>query len=353
MADHTEHLLNCYISNILSGNIPVDISELAQKDNNIIESQFYQMARQINEAHEFYLQLASGNLNYKGAPGNVFLGPAKDLQSSLRHLLWQLERVAQGDYSNRVEFLGDFSKTFNIFIEQVELREDYQRKATMLEKSNLEQKNYLLARQLEQQLAHYEKLKQVYQKIRGIRHDLKNHFFAMDELLRRKDIEGTRDYLHSFMSDIYGPGYTIFDTQNPILDALLTDKYAAAIQAGIKVETDISIKPQIPIDNVDWCILFGNTLDNAIEACQCLESDDKKITIKMLSRRNLLNIMVRNTALPPVKGKNGFYETSKKEKTEHGMGLTNISDMVTKYDGAMETSYEEGNFTLTCMLCGV
>lgn len=350
---HQAERLDPYIRQILSGRLPVDLSELEQMDKNTFELHIYEMIRQLNEVYEFYDQLSQGNLQHSASPGNALLGPAKDLQASLRHLLWQVERVAQGDYNNRVEFLGDFSKAFNIYIEQVALREEYQKKVTLLEKNNLEQKNRILSGQLEQQLAHYEKLKQVYQKIRGIRHDLKNHFFALDELLSHKDIEGAQDYLHSFMSDIFNANYRIYDTQNPILDALLTEKLAWALQAGIQIDTDITIRPDIHIDNVDLCILFGNALDNAIEACRCLNDADKKITIKMLTRKSLLNVVIRNTALPPVKGTNGFYETSKQDKLNHGLGLTNISEVVTKYDGAVQTEYKDGYFTLTCMLCGV
>lgn len=353
MKNYGGDILDRQVTNILAGKLPVNLSEVEQIEKTTFETHVYEMIKQINEAQAYYLELAHGNLNHHGAPGNPFLGPAKDLQASLRHMLWQVERVSKGDYNNKVEFLGDFSKAFNIYIEQVALRESYQKKVTELEKNNLEQENRLLAGQLEQQLAHYEKLKQVYQKIKGIRHDLKNHFFSMDELLNRGDIEGAQDYLHSFMPEIYGSSYMIFDTQNPILDALLTDKFAAATQAGIKVDTDISIKPQIPIKNVDWCILFGNALDNAIEACGCLEGEAKHILIKMLSRKSLLNIVVKNTARPPVKGKNSFYETSKQDKKNHGLGLTNMNEVVMKYDGAMQTEYKEGEFTLTCVLCGV
>lgn len=353
MEKHTKDRLDLCITNMLRGRLPMDLTELEQAEKSDFENHVYQMIKQVNEAHEFFSQLVQGNLDYIGPSDNVFLGPAKDLQSSLRHILWQVERVAQGDYSNRVEFLGDFSKGFNIYIEQVALRENFQKEAALLTKSNLEQENRILAGQLEQQLSHYEKLKHVYQKIIGVKHDLKNHFFVLDELLGRKDIDGADQYLHSFMSDILDTSYRIFDTQNPIFDALLTEKYCAATNAGIKVDTHITVKPNIQIDNIDWCILLGNALDNAIEACELLENIDKKITIKVISRKGLLNIAVKNTALPPAMGENGFYKTSKTDGANHGLGLSNISEVVAKYDGVLNAEYEDGYFTLTCMLCNV
>lgn len=353
MTDHTEHVLHQCIAEMLSGKMPMDISELEDTEESRLESAFTEMIRQINESYEFSLQLTHGNLKCKPPSYNVLAGPVKDLQSNLRHLLWQVERVAHGDYSHKVEFLGDFSEAFNIYIEQVALREEYQKKVALLEKNNLEQKNQILMMQLDQQLAHYENLKRVYKKIGSVKHDLKNHFFAMDNLLNRKDIKGIRQYLNAMASSIQSDQYTIYDTQNPIFDALLTEKAAIAVQAGIEIDTELAMSPNVKIDNVDWCILLGNALDNAIEACQALDNDNKQIKLKAVSVKNMLNFAIKNTALPPVKTTNGFYETSKEDKANHGLGLTNISDVVHKYDGAIQTEYKDGYFTLICILCGV
>jgi diguanylate cyclase (GGDEF)-like protein len=44
----------------------------------------------------------------------------KNLQATLRHLTWQTGQIAKGDFSQRVEFLGDFSHSFNWMVEQLE-----------------------------------------------------------------------------------------------------------------------------------------------------------------------------------------------------------------------------------------
>jgi diguanylate cyclase (GGDEF)-like protein len=44
----------------------------------------------------------------------------KNLQATLRHLAWQTGQIAKGDFSQRVEFLGDFSHSFNLMVEQLE-----------------------------------------------------------------------------------------------------------------------------------------------------------------------------------------------------------------------------------------
>ncbi len=101
--------------------------------------------RMVNEARDFARALGSGNLSVPPpAPLNEFAAPLKGLHASLRHLTWQSQQVALGDYSQRVDFMGDFSVAFNAMIVQLEERqnalvEEIERgreKAQALEQSN-------------------------------------------------------------------------------------------------------------------------------------------------------------------------------------------------------------------------
>ncbi len=66
-----------------------------------------------NEAREFILALASGNLEVTPPPRNLLAAPFKQLHAGLKHLSWQTRRIADGDFSQRVHFMGDFSTAFN------------------------------------------------------------------------------------------------------------------------------------------------------------------------------------------------------------------------------------------------
>ncbi|NEX21900.1 diguanylate cyclase [Thiorhodococcus mannitoliphagus] len=63
------------------------------------------------------IALANGDLAHETPSGSHLLGPLKQLQSSLRHLTWQTQQVAQGDLEQHVDFLGDFSDAFNQMIQ--------------------------------------------------------------------------------------------------------------------------------------------------------------------------------------------------------------------------------------------
>ncbi len=87
----------------------------------------------IAEAGELLKNVSVGNLDVDTPlKQNFVTGNLKDLQSNLRHLTWQADQVAHGDYSQRVMFLGDFSKSFNEMVVQLEERETILKKQSWM-----------------------------------------------------------------------------------------------------------------------------------------------------------------------------------------------------------------------------
>jgi hypothetical protein len=67
---------------------------------------------------------------------NFFGSPFKELHSRLLHLTWQANQAAKGDFSQRVDFMGEFSEAFNHMIESLKNHEeDLQNKIAELEKA--------------------------------------------------------------------------------------------------------------------------------------------------------------------------------------------------------------------------
>lgn len=78
----------------------------------------------LKDANEFLIELTLGKLEVAPPESyNFFIGNLKELHASLRHLTWQANQVANGDYSQSVHFLGDFSNSFNEMISQLSFRE--------------------------------------------------------------------------------------------------------------------------------------------------------------------------------------------------------------------------------------
>jgi hypothetical protein len=135
------------ISLLLQGKIPLpfDMENITDETDRNLSILLNQLIGYLQEINEFIIPLSQGQLDEINLPHpRNFLGsPFKDLHARLRHLTWQAKQVASGDYSQRVDFMGDFSEAFNFMIESLDNKE----KAL---KSKIAQ--------LEEALSHIEKL---------------------------------------------------------------------------------------------------------------------------------------------------------------------------------------------------
>ena len=77
-------------------------------------SQLYTTLLEVRTAISMF---ASGNFDYQVTQKGYLPGSIKSLQASLNHLTWQTKRVASGDFTQRVDFMGEFSKSFNSMVE--------------------------------------------------------------------------------------------------------------------------------------------------------------------------------------------------------------------------------------------
>ncbi|MDR3362894.1 MAG: hypothetical protein LBO64_08665, partial [Desulfovibrio sp.] len=95
--------------------IPEDFRDLGQGLQYLTDCIF--------ETKEIAKALSQGVLDGKQpSRGNELAAPLKSLQASLKHLTWQTQRIASGDYGQRVEFMGSFAANFNLMVQQLEER---------------------------------------------------------------------------------------------------------------------------------------------------------------------------------------------------------------------------------------
>ena len=119
----------------------------------------------------------------------------------------------------------------------------------------------------------------------------------------------------------------MIETGNTALDAILSTKIAIAKSKGIYVTTKIQIPEDIAIEPIDMCIIFGNALDNAIEACERSKINKRRISVTIICRDEAVLCKVVNTAS---KSETIALGTSKRDKRNHGFGLGNIKTALAK-----------------------
>ncbi len=124
---------------LLKGKIPdkIDTGKIADESKQKLAKMLNQLIVFMQETHDFIIPLSRGELaEIKIPPKNFFGSPFKELHSRLLHLTWQAKQVANGDFSQRVDFMGDFSEAFNSMIVSLDNNEKLlKRKIDELEKA--------------------------------------------------------------------------------------------------------------------------------------------------------------------------------------------------------------------------
>lgn len=197
--------------------------------------------------------------------------------------------------------------------------------------------------QMQAQLKHMDEIILRQNELRAFRHDINNQLTALSGYLDAGDLAGSRQYLAG-ISDHFKSASPAINTGNNALDAILSAKRALAENHGIRFTSKLRVQENLPIAPEDLCIIFGNALDNAIEACDRLPADaERTIALHLLQDAHTLTCIITNTA--PSRRSASFI-TSKADKAQHGFGLNNIREALDKYGVMPEITWEDGRFTL-------
>ncbi len=203
------------------------------------------------------------------------------------------------------------------------------------------------------QVAAYKMLEEQRSQSERLRHDMKNHVIALQSLLEQEEWQKMGGYLED-MAESAGFGDNGELTGDRVVDALLSQKRNLAEARGIAWECDVQIPRQCGLNEFDVCVLFGNLLDNAVEACGRLQEQEGHgdagcfIHIQANAVKKCFLLEIKNSACMGEGFKVG--RSAKGNPGRHGIGLLNVRDVVGKYHGAMELESQDGMFTVSILL---
>lgn len=194
---------------------------------------------------------------------------------------------------------------------------------------------------------HYEEVENMYRQVRGWRHDYKHHIQTMKAHLAMGQYEELDSYLNELDEDLMTVD-TVIKTGNVRIDAALNSKLALAKAKGIRVNAKAMVPGKLMIKEVDLCVIIGNLLDNAIEACAGAEKEKQFIRVYIDVLKEQLYIYVSNSMADNIRRQGGQYLSTK--RGNHGFGLMRIDRVVKKYGGFLNRQHEEGVFATEIML---
>lgn len=203
------------------------------------------------------------------------------------------------------------------------------------QRTQLAAENNILAAQVDYQEKHYRDLTAQYESIRRMRHDIANHLNAMESLMSAGRNSEAKEYLQELNATHMDS--TLGMCEHPVVDAFLHSRISAARSSGVEIDALIDLPAGVPVSNVDLIRIFGNLLDNALEACS--QSACPKITLNCTRARSCLVISTVN----PVSG-SGKAKGRHVAGLERGVGLRVLSDIAAKYGGSFSAREDAGLF---------
>lgn len=181
-----------------------------------------------------------------------------------------------------------------------------------------------------------------------LKHDMKNHLQAIFDDIKNGNISEAQQHI-SDITDVYNERSEIIHTGYPAIDSIVNFKLQAAKQNGVKVNVNSTLPQGLNISSFDSTVIFGNLIDNALQAVS-LMPESGFIDLTLHYSKGMLLIKITNPFINEIKKSGDKVITSKKDKKNHGYGLTSVKETVEKYDGTIEINPDDNIFTVTAVL---
>lgn len=174
-------------------------------------------------------------------------------------------------------------------------------------------------------------------------HDLKNQHLVIENYLKNGQYGKAAEYMGAIKikeQETALNSWTGIET----LDILFACKKKDAEKDGIIV-TIISESVQLKMTEIELISLFGNLLDNGIEACRRNEAEKRWIRLALRKVNGILIFKISNPSAEIPRTEKGEL-ISQKKKGIHGLGMKSVESIVKKYEGIMEIEYQQDIFSV-------
>lgn len=185
--------------------------------------------------------------------------------------------------------------------------------------------------------------------IKLLKHDMKNNISCIDALIEEENYDEAHNICHSLTNKYTSIG-TIVNTENYLLNAVLNVEIEKAKSYEIPVKISITNDLKMFKNSSDIISLIGNILDNAISYLSKNKVKTNEINFSTGYEGSYSVIKCRNNILDSVLFNNPSLKTDKKDKDNHGKGITIINSIAHKYNGDVIIKERNKEFIITVIL---
>ncbi|MCM1237091.1 MAG: GHKL domain-containing protein [Ruminococcus flavefaciens] len=198
-------------------------------------------------------------------------------------------------------------------------------------KAKLDEEKYML-----------ERIEEMHESNRILRHDLKRYLTAVQGFLIDEDMEGAKQYIERAVDTHFDSELTVY-TSSSVINAVINDRNRLCEKAHIPCE--VYVNGDVPEEmQMDMGIMLSNLLENAYEA-ELLEPEGMRYIHIYLQRQKGMYLMrIENYIEKSILGKNPDLKSYKKDRKNHGLGIRSVKRMVAGAEGSYRCFEREKAF---------
>ncbi len=184
-------------------------------------------------------------------------------------------------------------------------------------------------------------------------HDTRHHLLALAGMASDGNFNALSQYLSQLL-ELQGKGITVRYCENDVVNSVIGGYISIAESRKIAVSVELDLPGTMGMDEYELCTLFGNTLENAIEACERIPTDspltpNRFIRLKSRVEQRRLTIRIENSCQKDPSAAQGNFVSSK--GTGGGIGLESVRTVTDLYQGCMNCEKRENTFIFSAVLC--
>ncbi|MCR5545877.1 MAG: ATP-binding protein [Lachnospiraceae bacterium] len=199
-----------------------------------------------------------------------------------------------------------------------------------------EMENRLLAQMNQMQLHQFKLSQETIELINLKCHDMRHEIRVWEKrgFSDKKELEELQNLISIYDTSV--------KTGNDVLDTILTEKSIFCEYNEIHLSCIMDGQWLSFMKESDICTLFGNALENAIEAVLKIENpENRMISMRLVKRQNMLVFTCENYYNGEIGMSNGLPKTTKEDESFHGFGIRSIRRVATSYGGEATIELDE------------